>query len=63
LRLGDAFLLPGHHVMLYRQQVRTDGASLAIRVTHAAPRCGAVCDSIFEIDFFHDYALRRRKNY
>jgi cell wall-associated NlpC family hydrolase len=62
LRLGDAFLLPGHHVMLYRRQMTIDGASLAIHVTHAAPRCGAVCDNIFEIDFFHDYALRRRRN-
>jgi hypothetical protein len=48
--------------MLYRRQLTIDGASLAIHVTHAAPRCGAVCDSIFEIDFFHDYALRRRRN-
>ena len=61
MRVGDAFLLAGHHVMLYREQVPIDGASLAIRVTEATSRCGSVCDSVYEIDFFHDFTLRRRK--
>ena len=61
MRVGDAFLLAGHHVMLYREQVAIDGASLAIRVTEATSRCGSVCDSVYEIDFFHDFTLRRRK--
>jgi hypothetical protein len=60
LRVGDALLLAGHHVVLYREQVLVDGASLAIRVTEATSRCGAVCDSVYEIDFFHDFTLRRR---
>jgi hypothetical protein len=48
--------------MLYREQVPTDGASLAIHVTEATSRCGSVCDSVYEIDFFHDFTLRRRGN-
>jgi hypothetical protein len=59
LRLGDALLLPDHHIRLYREQVAPDGASLAIRVTEASSRCGSVCDSVYEIDQFNDYALRR----
>jgi hypothetical protein len=39
--------------------VDLDGASIGIRVTEAASRCGAVCDSIYEIDHFQDYMLRR----
>jgi hypothetical protein len=62
MRVGDAFLLAGHHVMLYREQVPIDGTSLAIRVTEATSRCGSVCDSVYEIDFFHDFTLRRRNN-
>lgn len=61
MRLGDALLLPEHHVALYREQVKPDGASLAIRVTEASSRCGSVCDSVYEIDHFHGYALRRSK--
>ena len=61
MRLGDALLLPEHHVALYREQAKPDGASLAIRVTEASSRCGAVCDSVYEIDHFHGYALRRSK--
>ncbi len=59
MRVGDALLLPDHHVALYRGQVEPDGASLAIRVTEAASRCGSVCDAVYEIDHFHGYALRR----
>jgi hypothetical protein len=59
MRTGDALLLPDHHVALYKQQEAPDGGSLAIRVTEASSRCGAVCDSLYEIDRFHDYALRR----
>jgi hypothetical protein len=39
--------------------VDLDGASIGIRVTEAASRYGAVCDSIYEIDHLKDYALRR----
>jgi hypothetical protein len=59
MRVGDVLLLPDHHVALYREQVDLDGASIGIRVTEAASRCGAVCDSIYEIDHFQDYMLRR----
>jgi hypothetical protein len=59
MRTGDALLLPDHHVALYKQQEAPDGGSLAIRVTEASSRCGAVCDSLYEIDRFQDYALRR----
>jgi hypothetical protein len=59
MRIGDALLLPDHHVALYREQVKPDGASLAIRVTEASSRCGSVCDSVYEIDRFHGFALRR----
>jgi hypothetical protein len=61
MRVGDALLLAGVHVVLYREQVMPDGASLYLRVTEATSRCGAVCDSIYEIDYFQDYTLRRRK--
>jgi hypothetical protein len=61
MRVGDALLLPDRHIALYRGQVKPDGASLAIRVTEAASRCGSVCDSTYEIDHFHGYALRRSK--
>jgi hypothetical protein len=61
MRLGDVLLLPDHHVALYREQVDLDGASIGIRVTEAASRCGAVCDSVYEIDHFEDYMLRRLK--
>jgi len=61
LRIGDVLLAPEHHVALYREQVTLDGASLAIRVTEASSRCGSVCDSIYEIDHFNDFALRRLK--
>jgi hypothetical protein len=37
MRVGDVLLLPDHHVAL---------ASIAVRVTEAASRCVAVCDSI-----------------
>ncbi len=60
MRTGDVLLLPDHHVALYREQVDLDGASIGIRVTEAASRCGAVCDSVYEIDHFQDYMLRRR---
>ena len=59
MRVGDVLLLPDHHVALYREQVDLDGASIGIRVTEAASRCGAVCDSIYEIDHFQNYMLRR----
>ncbi len=59
MRTGDVLLLPDHHIALYRQQEKPDGASLAIRVTEASSRCGSVCDSLYEIDHFQDYALRR----
>jgi hypothetical protein len=59
MRTGDVLLLPDHHIALYRRQEKPDGASLAIRVTEASSRCGAVCDSLYEIDHFQDYALRR----
>jgi hypothetical protein len=59
MRVGDVLLRPDHHVALYREQVDLDGASIGIRVTEAASRCGAVCDSVYEIDHFHDYMLRR----
>ena len=58
MRLGDVLLLPDHHVALYREQVDLDGASIGIRVTEAASRCGAVCDSVYEIDHFENYMLR-----
>jgi hypothetical protein len=61
MRVGDALLLKGVHVVLYREQVMPDGASLYLRVTEATSRCGAVCDSVYEIDYFQDYTLRRRK--
>jgi hypothetical protein len=61
MRLGDVLLLPDHHVALYREQVDLDGASIGIRVTEAASRCGAVCDSVYEIDHFENYMLRRVK--
>jgi hypothetical protein len=61
LRVGDIFLLEGHHVVLFREQLTPDGASMAIRVTEAASRCGSVCDSTYEIDFFDGYKIRRRK--
>jgi hypothetical protein len=61
MRIGDVLLLPDHHVALYREQVDLDGASIGIRVTEAASRCGAVCDSVYEIDHFEDYMLRRFK--
>ena len=61
MRVGDALLLPEHHIALYRGQVKTDGASLAIRVTEATSRCGSVCDSVYEIDHFNGFALRRLK--
>jgi hypothetical protein len=61
MRIGDALLLPEHHIALYREQMKPDGASLAIRVTEASSRCGSVCDSVYEIDHFHGYALRRSK--
>jgi hypothetical protein len=61
MREGDAFLHSGIHVMLYRGQVMIDGGSVAIRVTEASSRCGAVCDSVYEIDQFQDFTLRRRK--
>ena len=59
MRVGDVLLLPDRHVALYREQVDLDGASIGIRVTEAASRCGAVCDSIYEIDHFQDYMLRQ----
>jgi hypothetical protein len=59
MRVGDVLLLPDRHVALYREQVDLDGASIGIRVTEAASRCGAVCDSIYEIDHFQNYMLRR----
>jgi hypothetical protein len=59
VRVGDVLLLPDRHVALYREQVDLDGASIGIRVTEAASRCGAVCDSIYEIDHFQDYMQRR----
>ena len=59
MHIGDVLLLPDHHVALYREQVDLDGASIGIRVTEAASRCGAVCDSVYEIDHFEDYMLRR----
>jgi hypothetical protein len=59
MRVGDVLLLPDCHVALYREQVDLDGASIGIRVTEAASRCGAVCDSIYEIDHFQNYMLRR----
>jgi hypothetical protein len=51
MRVGDVLLLPDHHVALYREQVDLDGASIGIRVTEAASRCGAgtrcpVCPSV-----------------
>ena len=61
MRLGDVLLLPDHHVALYREEVDLDGASIGIRVTEAASRCGAVCDSVYEIDHCEDYMLRRLK--
>jgi hypothetical protein len=61
MHIGDVLLLPDHHVALYREQVDLDGASIGIRVTEAASRCGAVCDSVYEIDHFEDYMLRRFK--
>jgi hypothetical protein len=61
MRVGDALLLAGVHVVLYREQVMPDGASLYLRVTEATSRCGSVCDSVYEIDYFHNYTLRRRK--
>ena len=70
MRVGDALLLTriaptgekqGVHVVLYREQVSPDGASLYLRVTEATSRCGAVCDSVYENDYFQDYTLRRRK--
>ena len=61
MRIGDVLLLPEHHVALYREQVKPDGASLAIRVTEASSRCGMVCDAVYEIDHFHGYAMRRSK--
>jgi hypothetical protein len=61
MRIGDVFLLAGHHVVLFREQVKPDGASLALKVTEASSRCGSVCDSLYEIDFLHGYKLRRRK--
>jgi hypothetical protein len=57
MRVGDVLLLPDSHVAL--EQVDLDGASIGIRVTEAASRCGAVCDSIYEIDHFQNYMLRR----
>jgi hypothetical protein len=60
MRTGDAFLKAGSHVMLHREQLTLDGASLSIRVTEASSRCGSVCDSIYEVDRFHDFTLRRR---
>jgi len=60
--VGDALLLAGVHVVLYREQVMPDGASIYLRVTEATSRCGSVCDSIYEIDYFHNYTLRRRKS-
>jgi hypothetical protein len=62
MRLGDIFLLAGKHVMLYREQVSEDGASLAIRVIEAGTRCGSVCGSVYEVDALHNFVLRRRKN-
>jgi hypothetical protein len=59
MRVGDVLLLPDRHVALYREQVDLDGASIGIRVTEAASRCGAVCDSVYEIDHFQGYMLRR----
>jgi hypothetical protein len=59
MRVGDVLLRPDHHVALYREQVDLDGASIGIRVTEAASRCGGVCDSIYELDHFQDYMLRR----
>ena len=59
MRIGDVLLLPDHHVALYREQVDLDGASIGIRVTEAASRCGAVCDTVYEIDHFQGYMLRR----
>ena len=50
---------PRWEIALYRQQEKPYGASLAIRATEASSRCGAVCDSLYEIDHFQDYALRR----
>jgi hypothetical protein len=61
MRTGDAFLHAGSHVMLYREQVSLDGGSVGIRVTEASSRCGAVCDSVYEIDQMQDFTLRRRK--
>jgi hypothetical protein len=61
LRTGDAFLRAGTHVALFREEVMLDGASMSIRVTEASSRCGSVCDSIYEIDQFQDFTLRRRK--
>jgi hypothetical protein len=61
MHIGDLLLLPDHHVALYREQVDLDGASIGIRVTEAGSRCGAVCDSVYEIDHFEDYMLRRFK--
>jgi hypothetical protein len=61
MRIGDAFLKAGSPVMLHREQLTLDGASLSIRVTEASSRCGSVCDSIYEIDQFQDFTLRQRK--
>jgi hypothetical protein len=59
MRIGDAMLLPNHHVALFRRQVLLDGASLSIHVTEATSRCGFVCDSIYDIDQFNNYKLIR----
>ncbi len=59
MRIGDAMLLPNHHVALFRGQVLLDGASLSIHVTEATSRCGFVCDSIYDIDQFNNYSLIR----
>lgn len=55
------FLLEGHHVVLFRERLKSGGASLAFRVTEAASRCGSVCYSLYEIDFFDGFKIRRRK--
>lgn len=61
MRAGDALLFAGVHVVLFREQVMPDGASLYLRVTEATSRCGSVCDSVYEIDYLHNFTLRRRK--
>lgn len=65
---GDTINKAGNHVVLFIETLglkgghsSLDGASLMVRVLEAASRCSGVCESIYELDYFHGWTMHRRK--